>query len=57
MKKEGKQTSSGDKALTGNLVHVQSGQAVGNCGPGTSDVGEVVIPADYRYPGTVAGGE
>lgn len=57
MKKEGKQTSSGDKALTGNLTHIQTGQAVGNCGPGTSDVGEVVIPADYRYGGGVSGGE
>lgn len=57
MKKESKQTSSGDTALTGNLTHIQSGQAVGNCGPGASDVGEVVIPADYRHGGGVAGGE
>lgn len=57
MKKSTKQSSSGDTALTGTLTHIQSGQAVGNCGPGTSDVGEVVIPSDYREGGGVAGGE
>jgi hypothetical protein len=57
MKDKTKQTSSGDSALTGTVVHISSGQSVGNCGPGTSDVGEVVIPADHRYGGGVAGGE
>jgi hypothetical protein len=52
-----KQTSSGDKSLTGNLLHIQSGQSVGNCGPGSSDVGEVVIPSDHRETNKISGGE
>lgn len=34
--------STGGKELTGNLTHNTPGKAVGNCGDGSSSVGEVV---------------
>lgn len=51
-----KTSSTSDKAITGNVVDVQTGQSVGNCGPGTSSVGHVVDAADSRLNGAVAGG-
>jgi len=55
--KSTKQSSLGDKALTGTVTHVKTGDSVGIQSPSGSDTGEVVIPADHRYPGGVAGGE
>ena len=43
-------------ALHGNLLHITSGESVGNQKDASSQVGVIASVADYRLGGKVAGG-